>query len=104
MLRSQSVALELTAFSPVRTVWDRHSREPTQHERNGCARNLYMPRVFSDRVAYTTKRCSTWQRFVRLPEWKVCSRRRTHAGDGHIPTLVDPRVRVLVLSAGDGGS
>ena len=55
-LSSQSDVLFRTAFSPVRAVWNRHPREPTQHVRTACARNPYVPRVLGDRVAYARKR------------------------------------------------
>jgi hypothetical protein len=57
-LSSQSVVLFRTAFSPVRAVWERHPREPAQYVRTTCARNPYVPRVSSDRVAFPAKRRS----------------------------------------------
>jgi hypothetical protein len=55
-LSPQSDAMFRAAFSPVRAISKRRPREPTQHVRNACARNPYVPRVVGDPCAYARKR------------------------------------------------
>ena len=55
-LSTESVALEMTVFSPVGALSDSHLPDPMQHVRNRCAENPYIPRVSSDRVASRQER------------------------------------------------